>query len=64
MVAFLFDLIDNLQYSIFILGAGLAPIITGRIWDVTGNYDVALVLAAGLMVPVVALALSLPKFSR
>lgn len=56
--------IYGLQYSFFILGAGLAPIITGRIWDVTGNYDVALVLAAGLMVPVVALALSLPKFSR
>ncbi|MGC6534258.1 MAG: MFS transporter [Parvibaculales bacterium] len=54
----------GLQYSIFIFGAGVSPIYTGYIWDVTGNYDIALIMAAVLMLPVVALALSLPKFER
>ena len=56
--------IYGLQYSIFIFGAGVSPIYTGYIWDVTGTYDIALLLAAGLMLPVMALALSLPKFER
>ena len=56
--------IYGLQYSIFIFGAGVSPIYTGYIWDVTGNYDLALLLAAGLMLPVIGLALSLPKFDR
>ena len=56
--------IYGLQYSIFIFGAGVSPIYTGYIWDVTGNYDFALILAAVLMVPVVVLALSLPQFER
>lgn len=56
--------IYGLQYSIFIFGAGVSPIYTGYIWDVTGNYDFALMLAAALMLPVIALALSLPKFTR
>ena len=56
--------IYGLQYAIFIFGAGVSPIYTGYIWDVTGNYDIALILAAGLMLPVIALALSLPRFER
>ncbi len=56
--------IYGIQYSVFILGAGIAPILTGYIWDQSGNYDIALMIGAALMVPVVALALSLPKFSR
>ena len=56
--------IYGLQYSIFIFGAGVSPIYTGYIWDVTGNYDIALIMAAVLMLPVIALALSLPKFER
>ena len=56
--------IYGLQYAIFIFGAGVSPIYTGYIWDVTGNYDIALIMAAALMLPVVALALSLPRFSR
>ena len=56
--------IYGLQYAIFIFGAGVSPVYTGYIWDVTGNYDIALILAAGLMLPVIALALSLPRFER
>ena len=55
--------IYGLQYSIFIFGAGVSPIYTGYIWDVTSSYDIALMMAAGLMVPVIILALSLPRFT-
>ena len=55
--------IYGLQYSIFIFGAGVSPIYTGYIWDVTGSYDIALLMAAGLMLPVIILALSLPRFA-
>ena len=52
------------QYSIFILGAGVSPILIGHMWDVTGNYDFALMLAAALMVPVMVISLTLPKFTH
>ena len=56
--------IYGLQYSIFIFGAAIGPVYTGYIWDVTGNYDLALVIAAALMVPVVIIALTLPRFTN
>lgn len=56
--------IYGLQYSIFIFGAAVGPVYTGYIWDVTGNYDLALVIAAALMVPVVVVALTLPRFAN
>jgi cyanate permease len=55
--------IYGLQYSIFILGAGISPIFIGYIWDVTGNYDMALFIAAGLLVPAALIALTLPRFT-
>ena len=56
--------IYGLQYSIFIFGAAIGPVYTGYIWDVTGNYDLALIIAAALMVPVVIIALTLPRFAN
>lgn len=56
--------IYGLQYSIFIFGAAIGPVYTGYIWDMTGNYDLALVIAAALMVPVVIIALTLPRFTN
>ncbi|MGB0477941.1 MAG: MFS transporter [Parvibaculales bacterium] len=56
--------IYGLQYSIFIFGAAVGPVYTGYIWDVTGNYDLALIIAAALMVPVVIIALTLPRFAN
>ena len=56
--------IYGLQYSIFILGAGVSPILIGHIWDVTGNYDFGLMLAAVLMLPVMAISLTLPRFTH
>jgi len=52
------------QYSIFVLGAGISPILVGKIWDVTGNYDAALLLAAGLLVGAAIVALTLPRFEQ
>ena len=56
--------IYGLLYSIFIFGAAIAPLYTGYIWDVTGNYDLALMIAAALMIPVVAISLTLPRFEN
>jgi sugar phosphate permease len=56
--------IYGLLYSIFIFGAAIAPLYTGYIWDVTGNYDLALMIAAALMVPVVIISLTLPRFEN
>lgn len=56
--------IYGLQYSIFIFGAAIGPVYTGYIWDVTGNYDLALIIAAALMLPVVIIALTLPRFTN
>ena len=56
--------IYGLQYSIFIMGAGISPILIGHIWDVTGNYDLGLMLAAALMLPVIMISLTLPKFTH
>ena len=56
--------IYGLQYSIFIFGAAIGPVYTGYIWDVTGNYDLALIIAAALTLPVVIIALTLPRFTN
>ena len=56
--------IYGIQYSIFILGAGVSPILIGHIWDKTGNYDFGLMLAAALMLPVMLISLTLPKFTH
>ena len=56
--------IYGLQYSVFIFGAGVSPILIGYIWDVTGNYDLGLMFAAVLMLPVIVISLSLPKFTN
>ena len=56
--------IYGLQYSIFIFGAAIGPVYTGYIWDVTGNYDLSLIIAAALMVPVIIIALTLPTFDN
>ena len=46
------------------MGAGISPIFIGHIWDVTGNYDLGLTLAAALMLPVIMISLTLPKFTH
>jgi len=56
--------IYGLLYSVFIFGAALAPGYTGYTWDVTGNYDLALITAAALMIPVVLISLTLPRFEK
>jgi cyanate permease len=54
--------IYGLQYSICIGGAGVSPILVGYIWDITGNYDFALILAGCLLIPVVLVTFTLPHF--
>ena len=56
--------IYGLLYSVFIFGAAISPLYTGYIWDVTGNYDLALMIAAALMIPVVVISLTLPRFEN
>lgn len=51
------------MYSIFSLGAILSPIMAGYIWDRTGNYNLALFIAAILVMLAVVVGFFLPKFS-
>ena len=48
--------------SVFSLGAGISPVLAGYIWDVNGNYDVALIGGAVLLAVAVVVALTLPRF--
>ncbi|MFK7906923.1 MAG: MFS transporter [Chitinophagales bacterium] len=50
------------QYSIFSLGGIISAVLAGYIWDTTGNYDLALKIAAGLLIGAVVLVLTFPKF--
>ena len=42
--------------------AGISPVLAGYIWDVNGNYDLALIGATVLLIVGVIIALTLPKF--
>ena len=57
-----YGILFGFQYSAFSLGCGISPLLAGRIWDHTGNYDLALIGAAVLLVIAVLVSLSLPKF--
>ena len=50
------------QYSIFSLGGIISSVLTGYIWDTTGNYVLALEIGAGLLIGAVVTVLTLPKF--
>lgn len=50
------------QYSIFSTGGIISSVLAGYIWDVTGNYDLALKIGAGLLLAAVVLVLTFPKF--
>ena len=57
-----YGVLFGFQYSAFSLGCGISPLLAGRIWDHTGNYDLALIGAAVLLVIAVLVSLSLPRF--
>lgn len=52
------------MYSIFSFGAIISSVMAGFIWDKTGSYDLALIIAAILVLLAVILAFFLPKFSK
>ena len=56
--------IYGFQYSVFSLGAGISPVLAGYIWDSSGNYDLALIGGAILLIIAVIIALTLPRFSK
>lgn len=55
--------IYGFQYSVFSLGAGISPLLAGYIWDTQGNYNLALIGGAILLMIAVGITLTLPKFS-
>ena len=57
-----YGVLFGIQYSAFSLGCGISPLLAGQIWDLTGNYDYALIGAAVLLMLAVLISLSLPKF--
>ena len=52
----------GLLYSIFSLGAAISTVSTGLIWDKTGSYDLALYIAAALLILASIISLFLPRF--
>ena len=49
-------------YGFFALGAGIGPVVVGRAFDATGNYDGPLMLSAGLLVAGAVLLLLLGRY--
>ena len=49
-------------YGFFALGAGIGPVVFGRAFDATGNYDGPLMLSAGLLVAGAVLLLLLGRY--
>lgn len=49
-------------YGFFALGAGIGPVVFGRAFDATGNYDGPLMLSAGLLVLGAVLLLLLGRY--
>jgi len=52
------------MYSIFSAGAIISPAVAGYIWDTTGNYNLALIIASILVMIAVIVGLFLPRFSK
>jgi sugar phosphate permease len=50
------------QYSIFVVGAGLSPMLAGFVHDVLGDYQVALLGASGLLMAASLLTVGLRRF--
>ena len=54
--------ISGALFSIFNLGAVISPGLVGYIWDTTGNYNMALIAGAVLVIIAAGVGLLLPKF--
>jgi len=54
--------ISGVMYSIFNTGAIISPALVGYIWDTTGDYDIALIAGAILVMIAAGVGLLLPKF--
>jgi len=52
------------MYSFFCVGALASPILAGYIWDKTGNYNLALIIAAIAVMLAVIVAQTFPKFKE
>lgn len=50
------------MYSIFSFGAIISPALAGLIWDKTGDYNLALIIGAILVLVAIFVGLFLPKF--
>ena len=56
--------IFGVLYSLFVCGAVVSPAVVGYSWDVTGDYDVAFLLAVGIISIAIMITACLPKFSE
>jgi len=54
--------IYGLQYAFFALASGIGPFMFGRAFDLAGNYDLVLYLAAGMVVAGALLLLTLGRY--
>ena len=56
--------IFGMLYSIFVCGAVISPILIGYSWDITGNYNLAYILAAVIIFSALIITAFLPKFPK
>jgi MFS family permease len=57
-----YGLLYSLIYAFFIVGASVGPVLAGKIFDMTGNYSLAIWTVIGLLLAGAGAALTLPRF--
>ena len=59
-----YGLLYSLIYAFFIVGASVGPVLAGKIFDMTGNYSMAIWTVIGLLLTGAGATLTLPRFNQ
>ena len=59
-----YGLLYSLIYAFFIVGASVGPVLAGKIFDMTGNYSLAIWTVIGLLLTGAGATLTLPRFDQ
>ena len=57
-----YGMLYSLIYACFIVGASIGPVLAGKIFDMTGNYSLAIWTVIGLLLAGAGATLTLPRF--
>ena len=59
-----YGVLYSLIYAFFIVRASVGPVLAGKIFDMTGNYSLAIWAVIGLLLTGAGAVLTLPRFDR